>query len=310
MKSYLEKSFYALGTLNNIKIFDCSDSELMDYAIGRVMEIDDLMSAYKSGSDISKLNRNAGKGFVQIHQDTYNLLERSIKFSKLSEGAFDITIRPLVELWGIGKKGSFIPPESLTENIKKLVDFRKIRLHGRNKSAFLKEEGQAIDLGGIAKGFAADEVKRILMESNAACAVINLGGNVITIGTRVDGSPWQIGIQHPLKPTGQYMGIVSVVDKTIVTSGSNEKFFIKDNVRYHHILDPRTGRPVQSGILSVTVISDSSTDADALTTSIFVLGTKRGFELARRLGAEIIVVTERLEILASNGLENNLKILN
>lgn len=310
MDSYLVKNFYALGTLNNIKIFNSNDRDLMELAVRRVLEIDDLMSAFKAESDISRLNRNAGEGFIQIHADTYKLLKRSIEFSKLSGGAFDITIRPLVELWGIGKKESLIPSENQISDVKSRVDFRKIKLSKIRKSAALKEAGQAIDLGGIAKGFAADEIRRILIENKVTSAVINLGGNVITIGTRDDGEPWKIGIQHPLKPTGRYLGILSATNKTIVTSGSNEKFFIKDNVRYHHILDPRTGKPAQNGILSVTAITDSSTDADALTTSIFVLGPELGSALARELGAEIIVITESLEILASNGLKNNLEILN
>ena len=242
----LSRQFEALGTLNEIKIFGCFDDSVLDIAAQRVFEIDNRMSAFKSNSDISKLNRNAGRNPTIINSETLKLLNIAKAFGELSNGVFDITVKPLVELWGIGKKQNFIPTRREIKKVLKLVNYRNIVTDKKNSVAYIKKLGQAIDLGGIAKGYAADEVKRILIESGITSAVINLGGNVSTIGMRPELKPWIIGIQNPLANTGEYLGILSVTEKTIVTSGSNERFFIKDGVRYHHILDPRTGQPLKA----------------------------------------------------------------
>lgn len=300
--SYIDRSFFALGTINYIKVFGYEDKSLIDQAVEKVLEIDDMMSAFKRHSDVSRLSHNAGYRFVKINNETLKLLKHSIKFSKMSCGAFDITIRPLVELWGIGKKQNYIPSESEIENTKGLVNYNDILIDEDSFFASLKNPGQAVDLGSIAKGYAADEVRKILLNNGITNGLINLGGNIITIGNRPDGKPWQIGIQNPLAPTGQYLGILSVTDKTIVTSGSNERFFIKNGIRYHHILDPRTGRPAQSSLLSVTAVCDSSTDADALTTALFVLGLENGMHLLKKLKAQAIFITEDLGIITTDGL--------
>lgn len=310
MKSKIEKSFFALGTFNHIRIFDQLDEQLLELAIQRIAEIETFMSAFQEDSDVSRINRNAGSGLVPIRAETYALIQKALEFSELSDGAFDITVRPLVDLWGIGKKMNYIPKEEEIIKTKQLVNYRKLILDEKSHSAALTEKGQAIDLGGIAKGYAAEEVKRIFLENGVKSALINLGGNILTIGCQLDGQPWKIGVQNPTAPTGKSIGVLSVVDKTIVTSGSNERFFMKDGIRYHHILDPRTGMPAQSGILSVTVICDSSTDADALTTAIFALGPERGMELVKKREAEVIFVTENLDVIASIGLKDKFKLLN
>ncbi len=303
----VDKVFFALGTINYIKIFDIEKEDAIEKAIERVTEIDNRMSAFKTESDISKLSRNSGKGLRIVHQDTFQLIQKAIELSDISDGVFDITIRPLAELWGINKKGSFIPSESEIQKALHLVDYHGIQLDPKLLSAALKNPGQALDLGGIAKGFAADEVKQILVESGVQSALINLGGNVITIGSRPDGQPWQIGIQNPIAPTGQYLGVLSITNKTVVTSGSNERFFIKDGIRYHHILDPRTGKPAQNSLLSVTAVCACSTDADALTTALFILGPQKSMPLLNKVKAEAIFVTDDLTVTVTNGLLRHFK---
>ncbi|HEY9059865.1 MAG TPA: FAD:protein FMN transferase [Pseudobacteroides sp.] len=316
----ITRSFYSLGTMNYIKICNCDDEAIMGQAITRVLAIDDLMSAYKGGSDVSRINSNSGKGFINIHPDTMKVLSRSLDFSRISYGAFDITIRPLVELWGIGKKSGFIPSDEEINKIRMLVNYKNVLLDQNNCRVSLELPGQAIDLGGIAKGFAADEVKRILLENHIKSALINLGGNIITIGNRPDGIPWQIGIQNPVKATGTHIGILNSSCKTIVTSGSNERFFVKDGVRYHHILDPHTGKPANTKFLSVTAVSGCSMDADALTTAVFILGKdfayeneggytgKRWLNLAKKLDAEVIIISSDAEIIITDGLKDNFKV--
>lgn len=316
----ITRSFFSLGTMNYIKICNCDDEAIMGLAVTRILEIDDLMSAYKGGSDVSRINSNSGKGFINIHPDTMKVLSRSLDFSRISYGAFDITIRPLVELWGIGKKEGFIPTNEEINKIRMLVNYKNVLLDQKNCCVSLELPGQAVDLGGIAKGFAADEVKRILLENDIKSALINLGGNIVTIGNRPDGIPWQIGIQNPLEVTGKHIGILNSSNRTIVTSGSNERFFIKDGFRYHHILDPHTGKPANSRFLSVTAVSGCSMDADALTTAVFVLGKDFAYEneggyigngwlnLAKKLNADVIIIGSDADIIITDGLKDNFKV--
>jgi len=306
----IEKTFFALGTINLIKLFDNTKENVLEQAVARVLEIEDRMSAFKQDSDISQISKNAGLGYQRIHKDTFRLIQKAVEFGKLSNGAFDITIRPLVELWGINKKGSFVPSDTEIQETLPLVNYQDIQLNRRSRSVSLKNSGQAFDLGGIAKGYAADEVRRILRKNGIRSAMINLGGNVMAIGKRPDGKPWQIGIQNPLEPTGQFLGVLSIANKTIVTSGCNERFFIKDGIRYHHILDPRTGRPAQSSLLSVTAVCTCSTDADALTTALFILGPEKGMPLLRKMQAEAIFVFEDLSVTVSQGLTKNFEFAN
>ncbi|BCN29910.1 FAD:protein FMN transferase [Anaeromicropila herbilytica] len=303
-----ERTFYALGTKNSIKILEIKNEQALDQAVQRVLEIDQKMSAYNEDSDISKIRKNAGKGYVTVDKDTYTLIKKSVQYSKDFNGAFDITIRPLIELWGINKKGDYIPSTSEIKKVLPLVDYKDISFRNLSKSIALKKENQAIDLGGIAKGYAADEVCRILKENGVNSAIINLGGNIITLGKKIDGTPFRIGIQNPMSRTGDIIGTLNVTDKTIVTSGSNERFFIKDGVRYHHLLNPRTGMPARSGLLSVTVICNKSIEADALSTAIFIQGMERGRKLLKDKKAEAIFIHEDLSALVTEGLKDNFQL--
>ena len=304
----IDKTFFALGTVNTIMLNHCGNLNIIEKAIQRVYEIDDRMSAFKDDSDVSMISANAGLGLLKVHKETFDLIEKAVKFGDLSNGAFDITMRPIVELWGINKKENYIPSDFEIQEALKLVNYKDIILDQKNCSVALKKTGQSIDLGGIAKGYAADEVKRILLENGIESAIINLGGNVVTIGEKLPGQEWRVGIQNPLAPTGEYLGALSATNKTIVTSGSNERFFIKDGVRYHHILDPRTGSPAQSELLSATAICGSSTDADAITTALFILGPQNSIELLKQLKVETIFVTKDMSIMGSNGLAGNFEV--
>ena len=223
----------------------------------------------------------------------------------MTNGAFDVTIRPLTELWGINKKESFVPSEDEIRTARSLVDYRDLQLDQNLWSAALARRGQAVDLGSIAKGFAADEAGRVLLGSGIDCAVINLGGNVLTLGKRPDGAPWRIGVQNPLAPSGQPIGILSVDGGTsIVTSGSNERFFIRDGKRYHHLLDPRTGKPALNSLLSVTVLCPCSADADAATTALFLLGPEKAEPMLRKIRAKAVFIANDLSVTVTDGLLN------
>jgi thiamine biosynthesis lipoprotein len=287
------------------------------------------MSAYKQDSDISRImfhtrrdgisnstnalgnveekcNINNINNNVSINTDTLEVLERAIWFYKQSQGAFDITVRPLTKLWGIGKKNTYIPPQELIDEARSRVNASKIIIDKEQSTARFNVNDGSIDLGGIAKGYAADEVKRIIVRNGIESALIDLGGNIVTVGTKPDGSSWKVGIQNPLAPRGEYLGVVEANDRTVVTSGSYEQFFIKDKIRYHHIIDPRTGYPAQSSLYSVTAICEKSIDADALTTALFILGYEEGLKLVDQIGAEAIFITDTMEVRMTKGIASKL----
>ena len=298
----IQKHFIALGTYNSITAFGHADEKTLEEATDRVIALDQKLSVFRQDSEIAMLSRTAGQGLQQISPDTFFILKHAAALSKASAGAFDVTLRPVIQLWGIGKKGNFIPEITQIRSLLQLVDYNDILLDETHCSAALARPGQAIDLGGIAKGYAADEVLRILLSGGVHSALVNLGGNIVVIGTRPDGQPWQIGVQNPLAPRGEFFAKLAVKDKTVVTSACNERFFVKDGILYHHILDPKTGMPAKNGLLSVTAVCDRSIDADALTTAVFVLGPDKGTELLRDFGAQAVFVTDKNQIFATDGL--------
>jgi thiamine biosynthesis lipoprotein len=310
MGENIEFSFFSLGTMNNIKLYGCNKLSVHDQIISRVQEIDDHMSSFKENSDISMIASNEDNLPVKINNDTSEVIERALWYYENTNGAFDITIKPLTELWGIGKKYSYIPTEAMIYSKRRKVNASRLHLSSDKLHLQLDIKDGAIDLGGIAKGYAADEVKRIILENGIENAIINLGGNIVTIGSKPDKSPWRIGVQNPLEPRGEYLGIINANNKTIVTSGTNEQFFIKDSIRYHHIIDPRTGYPAQTSLLSVTAVCDNSMDADALTTSLFVLGYDEGIKLLEKVGADAIFVTSGMDIKVTDGIKDNFTLRN
>jgi len=300
----LQKTFFALGTVNSITISDCGGEAGLCKAMERVMALHKRLSVFDEVSDISRINAAAGKRFVEVHPDTLHIIKTALRFSELSGGAFDITSRPLTELWGIGKKGDFIPSPSEVARACSLVDYMDIEIDDPSCSVMLRKQGQALDLGGIAKGFAADEVKRILTEQGTIDAVINLGGTVIAMG-----APRMVGIRNPFLPAGAPMGSLQIKDSAVVTSGLYEKFFIKDGVRYHHIIDPQTGYPADSGLCSITIIGDSAMELDALTTAVFVSGIGDGSRLVDQLGLQAVFVSAAQNVLATQGLRDRFSLL-
>jgi FAD:protein FMN transferase len=305
------KEFYVLGTIIQLKVYGSSSHKAIDEAIKKLVDIDDKMSVFKDYSEISKINKNAGFYFQEVSKETYFVLEKAIEYSSLSGGAFDPTIRPLVDLWGVGTDHARIPNKDEISNKLKLVNYKDVILKSEGRSIKLRYENQALDVGGIAKGFAADVVKNVLLKHGIMNAIIDLGGNIYALGAKPDGMLWNIGIQDPLGARGEYIGIVSVLNKSIVTSGNYERYFIKDGKKIHHILDPRTGHISENGIISVTIISDNSIDGDALTTCAYVLGIDRGIKLIEAIhGVEAVFITENKEVFATSGVKEELSMIN
>lgn len=263
------------------------------------------MSAFKENSEISKINLNAGVVPEKVSNDTYFVVKNSIKYSNILEGTFDPTIRPLVKLWNIGAEKEFIPKKINIEEALKLVNYNDVILDESNHSVMLKNKKQALDVGGIAKGFAADEVRDIFYKHNIKSALIDLGGNIFALGSKADNTPWKVGIQNPLKPRGEHIGILSVADKSVVTSGNYERYFMKDGERFHHIIDPKTGYPSQSKIISATIISDNSIDGDGLSTGVYILGIDKALRIIEEIqGIEAIFITEDKKVYITSGIKD------
>lgn len=302
--------FRALGTVNSICVPECPDKSAVDLAAKRVLEIDNRMSFFRPESDIGRINSSAHGYMVKVHDDTMYLLKKAEEFSRSSGGAFDITAGPLTGLWKKAINDQTVPGYFEIRKMKKLTGYESIVFDEIGCGIMLKHKGQQTDLGGIAKGYAADEVKRILLEHRIRNAIINLGGNIVALGTSPSRENWTIGVQDPFKKTGEFLGVLELNDETAVTSGSNEQSFFKDGIRYHHIIDPRTGMPADTDILSVTVIGECSADMDALTTAVFVLGVEKGMELIKSFNAEAIFVGIDGGVYITEKLKNRFHFIN
>jgi thiamine biosynthesis lipoprotein len=310
-KPEVMKNSYALGTIINLRAYGNKAEKAIDEAIEKLNDIDDKMSAFKADSEISKINSKAGTSLEEIvSEDTYFVVKNATKYSEILDGTFDPTIRPLVKLWSIGTKEEIIPEQFQIEETLKLVNYKDVILNENKNSIMLKQNKQALDVGGIAKGFAADEIRDIFYKHNVKSALIDLGGNIFALGSKEDGSPWRVGIQNPFKPRGEYVGILSVKNKSVVTSGNYEKYFMKDGQRFHHIIDPKTGYPSQSKIISATIISDNSIDGDGLSTGIYILGIDKAMKIMETIaGVEAIFITEDKKIYKTSGVNKEILIL-
>lgn len=304
-KCEVTKSGYVLGTLINLRAYGKKAEKAINEALQSLNDIDDKMSVFKENSEISRINSKAGVSEEFVSNDTYLVVSKAIEYSKVLEGTFDPTIRPLVKLWSIGTKEEKIPKTYEIEAALKLVSFEDVILNKNNYSIMLKNKNQALDVGGIAKGFAADKIRDIFLKHKINQGLIDLGGNIYALGSKEDKSPWKVGIQNPFKSRGEFLGILSVENKSIVTSGNYERYFMKDGKRFHHIIDHKTGYPSESRIISATIISDNSIDGDGLSTGIYILGIEKSLKLIESLsGIDAILVTEDKKIYKTSGIND------
>lgn len=297
---------FLLGTTVTVTTYGRVSSELLDMMFARVRQIEERMSTSEddySDTELLRVNAAAGTGAVRVSPDTFEVVQEALAVSDLSGGAFDVTVFPLVRLWGIGTEHAAVPDPADLAAALDLVNYHDVRTYPDDQSIELLRPGMGLDVGGIAKGYAADEAARILKDGGVTSALLDFGGNILTVGTKPDGSPWRIGVQVPDAVRGEYLGIATVAEQTVVTSGTYERFFQQDGVRYHHILDTSTGYPVQNGLSSVTIITEQSMSADALSTAVFVLGIDRGTALIESLpDVEAIFVTDDDKVSTTSGV--------
>jgi len=268
----------------------------LEEAFQEIEKIDRLMSSYRPDSEVSELNRQAGKKACRVSSDTLRVVQRAIYFAHLSGGAFDITIAPLLRLWDF--KQQKIPAAEEIKKALKKVSYQKIEIKTATSEVFLSAPGMAIDLGAIAKGYAVDQACTALAQRGLANYLVNAGGDLRTQGWKEKGQPWIIGLQHP-RLKDNLIAKVHLSAAALATSGDYERFFIKNGERYHHLLDPLTGQPARQ-CQSVTVMAPSAMDADALATTVFILGADRGMALVAKLPAiHALIVDQRGRVLLS-----------
>lgn len=258
--------------------------ETVDATLRICSDYEKVLSKTIAGSDIDRLNR-AGGAPVGVQPETAALLALAVEIGRESGGAFDVTIAPVSALWDFRADEPELPdPDALSDACRR-IDFRNIAIDG---TVVTLENGAEIDLGGIAKGYIADCVADYLRSQGVTSACINMGGNVVTIGTKPDGSPWTVGVRDPNGTPEQSEEVLSLSDAAVVTSGTYERGFDLGGVRYHHILDPETGMPVQNGLASITIVGTRSALCDALSTACFVLGEEKSRPVLDRYGVRAI----------------------
>ena len=305
-----EKTEYVLGTICTINLFDQGTEALYTETFNRLKKLETILSANRDDTNIAAINSAAGIGPVHAEPETLSILQDALAYSEKTDGLFDPSIGPLVKSWNIGTDYAAIPTENALRSAMSLVNYRNIVIDESNGTVFLTQKGMKLDLGAIAKGYAADEIARILKAHNIKKAIIDLGGNIYAVGEKAPGQDWNIGIRDPETERGEPILSIPLKDTSVVTSGIYERYFEKDGKKYHHILDPRTGYPVNNELLSVTIIAPASMDADALSTSTFLLGTEKGLALIEKIpGVEAIFINKEHEIRTSQGMKGKMKIL-
>ena len=296
----LKRSQMIMGTMVEITVIP-PDDEAIKAAFEEMKKVDALMSTYKENSEVSILNR---EGENHLSAETLQVIREAINFSEITGGAFDITCRPLINLWKKAKKEQVIPSPQKIKEALSLVGYEKIKILPEGDVVRFEQKGMQIDLGGIAKGYAVDRAIEALRKNGIRRALVNAGGDLYALGSGPGGEKWQVGIQDP-RQENKLLGIIKVKDAGVATSGDYRRYFTIEGRRFSHIVDPKTGQTVQDVPMSVTVIAPDATTTDALATGVFVLGPHAGIELIESLPqVEGMIVGEGMKKIASKGWAN------
>ena len=297
-----ESEIFALDTAITLKVYGSKRAQVLKKLEDKINELDEVLSTGKETSEVSRLNRS---GEAVLSPTVANLVKRSLDIYKKTDGLFDITIYPLMELWGFPTKNYRVPSEKEIEEKLKLVGSDKIDFNEETRKISFKNKGMEIDFGGIGKGYITDELVKILTDEKVESAIINLGGNVFGFRKKPDGSLWNIAIRDPNEPD-KYMATIRLEDSAVITSGGYERYFEENGIIYHHILDPRTGKPSESGLKSVSIISKDGTLADALSTSLFIMGEEKAIGYWKENGSnfDILLMTNDNRLLVSAGIKD------
>ncbi|HQK34238.1 MAG TPA: FAD:protein FMN transferase [Spirochaetales bacterium] len=286
----LTRTDFILGTVCSIKFLHGGNQKLLDECFVYLRQLDDAVSANKEGTYIDAINKSAGREAIQVPEEVLELIAAALQYAERSNGAFDPTVGPLVKLWGIGTDAQRVPAPQELQAACALINWRDVVVNTAERTVYLKRSGMRLDLGAIAKGWASEHLAGMLRAAHVT-AIIDLGGNIQLVGQKPNKKPWKVGVQNPFGERNNSITILTL-DKpmAVITSGVYERYFIENDKRYHHILDVESGYPVDNGLVSVTIIADSGIQADALSTTLFVLGIEKGLALAEQEGVEAIFI--------------------
>lgn len=292
-----------MDTVMSLTAYGSHAQEALTAAETEINRLDSLFSISSETGDIYRVNQN---GSGELSEDTRTLLSSALEYFQETDGIFDCTIEPVMEAWGFPSQNYRVPDEAELETLLTHVDASAVSLTGNHVAL---PDDVRLDLGGIAKGFTSARVMKVFAEHGVTSGIISLGGNVQTLGTKPDGSLWRVGIQDPNDPNSLF-AVVEVSDEAVITSGAYQRYFEQDGIHYHHIIDPRTGYPANNGLISVTIISPDGTLADALSTSLFIMGPEKAavFWQNHKDQFDAILMTDDGEVLVTSGLADRCQI--
>lgn len=296
------KEFFAMDTYMQVNAYGKNGETAVEKAEKEVNRLDSILSTGKSTSEISKLNKNKNQ---TVSNDTMTLVKDSIKISKETDGAFNPTIYPLMELWGFTTKNYYVPKKSEISPLLTHMNIDNIKIDEDKNEISFNDSNMKIDLGAIAKGYTSSRIIDIFKDNNIKSGMVTLGGNVQVLGKKPDGTLWKVGIQNPISGS-EYLGVLQASDKAVITSGGYERNFQKNGKTYHHILDPSNGYPANNGLTSVTIISSNGTLADALSTSLFVMGKEKAIDFYKNSKSDFdfILYTSDNNLIISEGIKD------
>lgn len=299
-------SFFAMDTYMNFKAYGENAKIAVNEASALVEDLENKLSVTNPESEISKINSSANNA-IKISEDTLALISTALDVNKKSGGAFDITIYPIVKLWGFTTGKYEVPnKEEILKNLE-YVDSSNITLNEKEGTVTVPQNIE-IDLGGIAKGYAGKKAAEKIRSMGIESALLNLGGNIQTIGSKPDGSAWGVSICNP-EDSSKQLCRIEVVDKAVVTSGGYQRYFEENGKSYHHIIDPKSGYPAENGLLSVTIVDEDGMLCDALSTTLFVLGKDKALEYCEKYGIEAILMTDDKKIYVTDGLKESFSMI-
>ena len=293
----VQGTFFAMDTMMDFTIY--GESGLINQSESLIASLESLVSVTDADSELYAINQT---GSGMLTEEASSLMKQALEICRRTDGALDLSIYPIVRAWGFTTGSYQVPDEAEIQALLPLVDYRKIQYDAATGTVTLPE-GMEIDLGSVAKGYAGQLVAQMLRDNGVESALLNLGGNVQTVGAKPDGSPWQIGIKDPQGEDA--MMVLSVEDQAVVTSGGYERYFEQDGQTYWHIMDPSTGHPADSGLLSVTIVGKQGIICDGLSSSLFVMGLEKAADLWAQSGDfEAVFVTASGEVYITEGLQD------